>query len=116
MDSRYIATAHYTTITRRNIQIRRPSASAACWAAVCSSQETVNSLVLAICIFHLVAFVTRGLDAQDLEAYYEECNLLKARVTAHHAANTVLFFDTHKTPTNGAPLPVDVRLPDATPR
>jgi len=58
----------------------------------------------------------RGLDAQGLEEYYRQRNLLKARVTADHVANAVLFFLTRQTPTTGATLPVDGGLPDATPR
>ncbi len=58
----------------------------------------------------------RGLDADGLETYYQERNLLKARVTARHVANAVLFFATRQTPTTGATLPVDGGLPEATPR
>jgi hypothetical protein len=58
----------------------------------------------------------RGLDAEGLEAYYRDRNLLKARITAQHVANAVLFFLTRQTPTTGATLPVDGGLPDATPR
>jgi rhamnose utilization protein RhaD (predicted bifunctional aldolase and dehydrogenase)/NAD(P)-dependent dehydrogenase (short-subunit alcohol dehydrogenase family) len=58
----------------------------------------------------------RGLDAQGLEEYYRQRNLLKARITADHVANAVLFFLTRQTPTTGATLPVDGGLPDATPR
>jgi len=58
----------------------------------------------------------RGLDAKGLEEYYRSRNLLKARVTATHVANAVLFFVTRQTPTTGATIPVDGGLPDATPR
>jgi rhamnose utilization protein RhaD (predicted bifunctional aldolase and dehydrogenase)/NAD(P)-dependent dehydrogenase (short-subunit alcohol dehydrogenase family) len=58
----------------------------------------------------------RGLDPAGLEEYYRQRNLLKARVTAEHVANAVLFFLTRATPTTGATLPVDGGLPDATPR
>ncbi len=58
----------------------------------------------------------RGLDAEGLEEYYRNRNLLKARVTAQHVARAVLFFATRQTPTTGATLPVDGGLPDATPR
>ena len=58
----------------------------------------------------------RGLDEAGLEAYYRSRNLLKARVTAQHVANAVLFFATRQTPTTGATIPVDGGLPDATPR
>lgn len=58
----------------------------------------------------------RGLDEKGLEEYYRTRNLLKARVTAGHVANAVLFFATRQTPTTGACIPVDGGLPDATPR
>ena len=58
----------------------------------------------------------RGLDAAGLEEYYRSRNLLKARVTARHVSNAVVFFATRQTPTTGATLPIDGGLPDATPR
>jgi len=58
----------------------------------------------------------RGLDEAGLEEYYRNRNLLKARVTADHVANAVLFLATRRTPTTGATIPVDGGLPDATPR
>jgi len=58
----------------------------------------------------------RGLDEKGLEEYYRNRNLLKAKVTASHVANAVLFFADRQTPTTGATLPVDGGLPDATPR
>ena len=58
----------------------------------------------------------RGLDEKGLEEYYRSRNLLKARVTAQHVANAVLFFVTRQTPTTGATIPVDGGLPDSTPR
>ncbi len=58
----------------------------------------------------------RGLDAAGLEAYYQNRNLLKARITATHVAKAVLFFATRQTPSTGITLPVDGGLPDATPR
>lgn len=58
----------------------------------------------------------RGLDAAGLESYYQNRNLLKARITATHVANAVLFFATRQTPSTGVTLPVDGGLPDATPR
>ncbi|HSW38859.1 MAG TPA: bifunctional aldolase/short-chain dehydrogenase [Acidobacteriota bacterium] len=58
----------------------------------------------------------RGLSPEGLEEYYRNRNLLKARVTARHVGNAVLFFATRKTPTTGATIPVDGGLPDATPR
>lgn len=59
---------------------------------------------------------SRGLDEAGLEAYYQDRNLLKARVTAEHVANAVLFFATRQTPSTGATIPVDGGLPDSTPR
>ncbi len=58
----------------------------------------------------------RGLSEEQLEEYYRNRNLLKAKVTADHVARAVLFFATRQTPTTGATLPVDGGLPDATPR
>ena len=58
----------------------------------------------------------RGLNEKELEEYYRNRNLLKAKVTASHVANAALFFCTRQTPTTGATLPVDGGLPDATPR
>jgi NAD(P)-dependent dehydrogenase (short-subunit alcohol dehydrogenase family) len=58
----------------------------------------------------------RGLDEKGLESYYQSRNLLKARVTATHVANAVLYFATRQTPTTGVTIPVDGGLPDATPR
>ena len=60
--------------------------------------------------------LARGLDADGLEAYYRDRNLLKARITAKHVGSAVLFFLTRSTPTTGVTLPVDGGLPDATPR
>ena len=58
----------------------------------------------------------RGLDEKGLEEYYRNRNLLKAKITADHVANAVLFFASQQTPTTGATIPVDGGLPDATPR
>lgn len=58
----------------------------------------------------------RGLDEAGLEEYYRNRNLLRAKVTAEHVANAVLFFASRQTPTTGATIPVDGGLPDATPR
>jgi rhamnose utilization protein RhaD (predicted bifunctional aldolase and dehydrogenase)/NAD(P)-dependent dehydrogenase (short-subunit alcohol dehydrogenase family) len=58
----------------------------------------------------------RGLDEAGLEEYYRSRNLLRARVTARHVANAVLYFATRQSPTTGATIPVDGGLPDATPR
>lgn len=58
----------------------------------------------------------RGLSEKQLEEYYQNRNLLKAKVTPRHVANAVIFFATHQTPTTGATIPVDGGLPDSTPR
>jgi rhamnose utilization protein RhaD (predicted bifunctional aldolase and dehydrogenase)/NAD(P)-dependent dehydrogenase (short-subunit alcohol dehydrogenase family) len=58
----------------------------------------------------------RGLDEAGLEEYYRSRNLLKAKVTARHVANAVMYFATRQSPTTGATIPVDGGLPDATPR
>ena len=55
-------------------------------------------------------------EEKELQEYYRSRNLLKARITAQHVANAVLFFVTRQTPTTGATIPVDGGLPDATPR
>lgn len=59
---------------------------------------------------------SRGLDAAGLESYYQNRNLLKARITATHVARAVLFFALRQTPSTGVTLPVDGGLPEATPR
>ncbi len=59
---------------------------------------------------------TRGLSEKELEEYYRNRNLLKAKITAEHVARVVLFFATRRTPTTGATIPVDGGLPDSTPR
>jgi rhamnose utilization protein RhaD (predicted bifunctional aldolase and dehydrogenase)/NAD(P)-dependent dehydrogenase (short-subunit alcohol dehydrogenase family) len=58
----------------------------------------------------------RGLGQEQLEEYYQNRNLLKAKVTAQHVARAVMFFATRQTPTTGATIPVDGGLPEATPR
>ncbi len=58
----------------------------------------------------------RNLDEKQLQQYYQNRNLLKAKITGRHVANAVLFFVTRQTPTTGATIPVDGGLPDATPR
>ena len=58
----------------------------------------------------------RGLDQEGLEAYYQNRNLLKAKVLARHVGNAVLYFATRQSPTTGATIPVDGGLPDSTPR
>jgi NAD(P)-dependent dehydrogenase (short-subunit alcohol dehydrogenase family) len=58
----------------------------------------------------------RGLDEKGLQEYYQNRNLLKAKITGRHVSNAVLFFATRQTPTTGVTIPVDGGLPDATPR
>ena len=58
----------------------------------------------------------RGLSENELEKYYRNRNILKAKITAEHVAKAVLFFATRQTPTTGSTIPVDGGLPDATPR
>jgi len=58
----------------------------------------------------------RGLDEKGLQEYYQNRNLLKAKITGRHVANAVLYFATRQTPTTGVTIPVDGGLPDATPR
>ena len=58
----------------------------------------------------------RGVAAEDLEEFYRNRNLLKARVTPEHVGRAVVFFACQETPTTGAVLPVDGGLPDAFPR
>jgi enoyl-[acyl-carrier-protein] reductase (NADH) len=59
---------------------------------------------------------SRGLSPEELPEFYRKRNLLRARVTAEHVGNAVLFFVTQQTPTTGAALPVDGGLPEAFPR
>ncbi|MBI3989470.1 MAG: bifunctional aldolase/short-chain dehydrogenase [candidate division NC10 bacterium] len=58
----------------------------------------------------------RGLQPEELKAYYRNRSLLKAEVRAEHVGNAVVFFATEQTPTTGATLPVDGGLPGAFPR
>ncbi len=58
----------------------------------------------------------RGVAPADLEEFYRNRNLLKARVTPEHVGRAVVFFACQDTPTTGAVLPVDGGLPDAFPR
>ena len=58
----------------------------------------------------------RGLDKDQLQEFYRNRNLLKAKITGRHVANAVLFFATRQTPTTSVTIPVDGGLPDATPR
>ncbi len=48
---------------------------------------------------------SRGLDPQGLREYYRQRNLLKARVTAEHVGNAVVFFASEGTPTTGSHAP-----------
>lgn len=59
---------------------------------------------------------SRGLDYEGLKAYYQNRNLLKARIEAKHVGNAVVFFASDQTPTTGASLPVDGGIPAAFPR
>ncbi|MFI5314893.1 MAG: bifunctional aldolase/short-chain dehydrogenase [Myxococcota bacterium] len=58
----------------------------------------------------------RGLDPAQLEDFYRDRNLLRARVTPKHVGRAVVFFASQETPTTGAVLPVDGGLPEAFPR
>ncbi len=58
----------------------------------------------------------RGLEPAQLEEFYRNRNLLKARVLPAHVGRAVVFFACQDTPTTGAVLPVDGGLPDAFPR
>ncbi len=58
----------------------------------------------------------RGLSEDGLQDYYRSRNLLKARVTARHVGNAVVYFLSRQSPTTGATIPVDGGLPDSTPR
>ena len=58
----------------------------------------------------------RGVAPGELEEFYRNRNLLKARVTPEHVGRAVVFFASQETPTTGAVLPVDGGLPDAFPR
>ncbi|MBF0432490.1 MAG: SDR family NAD(P)-dependent oxidoreductase [Fibrobacteria bacterium] len=58
----------------------------------------------------------RKISEDELHDYYQNRNLLKAKVTGRHVANAVLYFITRQSPTTGATIPVDGGLPDATPR
>jgi rhamnulose-1-phosphate aldolase/alcohol dehydrogenase len=59
---------------------------------------------------------SRGLKLEDLPDYYRSRNLLRARVTARHVGNAVVFFASNRTPTTGATLPVDGGVVEAFPR
>ena len=59
---------------------------------------------------------SRGLTLEELPEYYRGRNLLRARVTARHVGNAVVFFASNQTPTTGATLPVDGGVVEAFPR
>ena len=59
---------------------------------------------------------SRGLKLEELPDYYRGRNLLRARVTARHVGNAVVFFASNRTPTTGATLPVDGGVVEAFPR
>jgi NAD(P)-dependent dehydrogenase (short-subunit alcohol dehydrogenase family) len=59
---------------------------------------------------------SRGLAVESLPEFYRERNLLKARVTARHVGNAVVFFASEQTPTTGATLPIDGGIVEAFPR
>lgn len=59
---------------------------------------------------------SRGLKLEELPEYYRGRNLLRARVTARHVGNAVVFFASNSTPTTGATLPVDGGVVEAFPR
>jgi rhamnulose-1-phosphate aldolase/alcohol dehydrogenase len=59
---------------------------------------------------------SRGISESELPEFYRGRNLLKARVTARHVGNAVVFFASDQTPTTGATLPVDGGIPEAFPR
>lgn len=59
---------------------------------------------------------SRGLTVEELPEYYRGRNLLRARVTARHVGNAVVFFASNQTPTTGATLPVDGGVVEAFPR
>jgi enoyl-[acyl-carrier-protein] reductase (NADH) len=55
-----------------------------------------------------------GSDEKELESHCQNHDLLKAKVTARHVANAVIYFARRQTPTTGATISVDGGLPDAT--
>ncbi|HWB87501.1 MAG TPA: SDR family NAD(P)-dependent oxidoreductase [Bryobacteraceae bacterium] len=57
-----------------------------------------------------------GMEAEELEAYYQSRNLLKTKITAADVGNAVLYFATQQSPTTGVTISVDGGLPAATPR
>lgn len=59
---------------------------------------------------------SRGLTMAELEEFYRNRNLLRAKVEAKHVGAAVVFFASGKTPTTGATLPVDGGIAEAFPR
>ncbi|MBL8743073.1 MAG: SDR family oxidoreductase [Myxococcales bacterium] len=59
---------------------------------------------------------SRGLSMPELEEFYRNRNLLRAKVEAKHVGAAVVFFASGKTPTTGATLPVDGGIAEAFPR
>ncbi|MFO0553804.1 MAG: bifunctional aldolase/short-chain dehydrogenase [Polyangiaceae bacterium] len=59
---------------------------------------------------------SRGLTMDELEAYYRDRNLLRARVEARHVGDAVVFFATRAPVTTGATLPIDGGIAEAFPR
>jgi NAD(P)-dependent dehydrogenase (short-subunit alcohol dehydrogenase family) len=59
---------------------------------------------------------SRGLGPADLQDFYRQRNMLKARVTAEHVGNAVVFLASNQTPTTGATIPVDGGVAEAFPR
>jgi NAD(P)-dependent dehydrogenase (short-subunit alcohol dehydrogenase family) len=59
---------------------------------------------------------SRGLDPAQLEEFYRQRNLLRARVTPEHVGNAVVFLASNRTPTTGATIPVDGGVAEAFPR
>ncbi len=57
-----------------------------------------------------------GVEPSALPEFYRSRNLLRARVTADHVGNAVVFLATQQTPTTGAAIPIDGGLPEAFPR
>ncbi len=57
-----------------------------------------------------------GVASGDLADFYRKRNLLRARVTADHVGNAVVFLASNQTPTTGAVIPIDGGLPEAFPR
>ena len=58
----------------------------------------------------------RGLDEDELRAYYRQRSLLKVSVTPRHVGEAVAWFASMRTPTTGAVLPVDGGVAEAFPR